>query len=58
MFRAFKSLLGDDFPDPLEVGRVALLDGQADDLGHLVGVVGAGEEAHRAGTVRHEAMVT
>lgn len=37
------SLLGDNVSYPLEVGRVALVNRQADDLGHLVRMVGAGE---------------
>lgn len=38
------SSFGYGVSDPFEVGRVALLDGQADDLGHLVRMVGAGEK--------------
>lgn len=38
------SLLRDYFPYPLEVGRVALVNRQADDLGHLVRMVRAEEK--------------
>lgn len=37
------SLLRDDVSYPLQVGRVALVDRQADDLGHFIRMIRAGE---------------
>lgn len=42
------SLLGDYFSYPLEVGRVALVNRQADDLGHLIRMVGAAEDNYES----------
>lgn len=41
------SLLGDNVSYPLQVGRVALVDRQADDLGHFVRMVRAAEDNDR-----------
>lgn len=41
------SLLRNNVSDPLEVGRVALVNRQADDLGHFVRVVRAKQEADK-----------
>lgn len=40
------SLLGDNVSYPLEVGRVALVNRQADDLSHLIRMVRAGQEGN------------